>query len=44
MINQFVYVNSAFAPTPDDLLADLDACFAQDGQLVINYSITPAWG
>lgn len=40
----FVYVNGAFAPTPDQLVGDLHRCFAVDGVLVLNYSTTPAWG
>ncbi|RKP08598.1 ubiquitin-like protein Atg12, partial [Thamnocephalis sphaerospora] len=40
----FLYVNSAFAPAPDEVVAGLHRCFSVDGQLIINYCTTPAWG
>ena len=40
----FLYCNSAFAPPPDELIADVAACFHVGGILVLNYCITPAWG
>lgn len=41
----FVYVNSAFAPSPDERVADLFRNFSTDGkQLVVNYALTMAWG
>eukprot|EP00850_Spirogloea_muscicola_P020285 SM000211S06655 [mRNA] locus=s211:122898:124147:- [translate_table: standard] len=40
----FVYVNSAFAPSPDELIADLFNNFAVDGKLVVNYASSQAWG
>ncbi|KAJ3273294.1 hypothetical protein HDV01_004652 [Terramyces sp. JEL0728] len=40
----YVYVNSAFCPSPDDLLFDLDQMFGLEGTLIVNYSTTPAWG
>ena len=40
----FLYVNSAFAPAPDQLLANLNKCYSIDGTLVVNYCSTPAWG
>ncbi|KAI8869982.1 APG12-domain-containing protein [Ramicandelaber brevisporus] len=40
----FVYVNSAFSPAPDEVVANLYRCFSLEGQLVINYSTTQAWG
>mmetsp|Transcript_3366 Transcript_3366/g.8317 ORF Transcript_3366/g.8317 Transcript_3366/m.8317 type:complete len:178 (-) Transcript_3366:115-648(-) len=41
---QFVYVNSAFAPSPDERIADVARCFHVDGVLNLNYCTTPAWG
>lgn len=41
---QFVYVNAAFAPSPDELVADVAKCFHVDGVLNLNYCTTPAWG
>ncbi|RKP23491.1 ubiquitin-like protein Atg12, partial [Syncephalis pseudoplumigaleata] len=40
----FLYINSVFAPAPDEVMSNLHKCFNVDGQLIINYSITPAWG
>ncbi|KAJ3021481.1 hypothetical protein HKX48_008415 [Thoreauomyces humboldtii] len=40
----FLYVNSAFAPAPDEIVGNLHKCFATDGNLTINYSTTAAWG
>jgi ubiquitin-like protein ATG12 len=40
----FLYCNSAFAPSPDELIADVAACFHVGGILVLNYCVTPAWG
>ncbi|KAL6902777.1 ubiquitin-like autophagy protein Apg12 domain-containing protein [Trichoderma evansii] len=41
----FLYVNSAFAPSLDEVVGNLHQCFknAHD-QLVVAYSITPAFG
>ncbi|PHH74005.1 hypothetical protein CDD80_3426 [Ophiocordyceps camponoti-rufipedis] len=41
----FLYVNSAFAPSLDEVVGNLHRCFknAHD-QLVVAYSITPAFG
>ncbi|KAG5950319.1 Ubiquitin-like protein [Claviceps sorghi] len=41
----FLYVNSAFAPSLDEVVGNLHRCFknAQD-QLIIAYSMTPAFG
>ncbi|KFH41191.1 Ubiquitin-like protein-like protein [Hapsidospora chrysogenum ATCC 11550] len=41
----FLYVNSAFAPSLDEVVGNLHQCF-KDGrdQLVVAYSITPAFG
>ncbi|KAG8460933.1 hypothetical protein KFE25_010684 [Diacronema lutheri] len=40
----FVYVNAAFAPSPDELIADVARCFHVDGVLSLHYCTTPAWG
>lgn len=40
----FIYCNSAFAPSPDQVLGSLFECFALGGELIINYSTTEAWG
>lgn len=40
----FVYIKSAFTPSMDELVSTLYDGFAVDGKLVVNYSVTPAWG
>uniref|UniRef100_A0A453R226 Ubiquitin-like protein ATG12 n=1 Tax=Aegilops tauschii subsp. strangulata TaxID=200361 RepID=A0A453R226_AEGTS len=40
----FLYVNSAFSPNPDELISDLYNNFGIDGQLVVNYASSMAWG
>ncbi|TPX37031.1 hypothetical protein SmJEL517_g00827 [Synchytrium microbalum] len=40
----FLYVNSAFAPAPDELVSNLYKCFGIDQNLIVNYSTTPVWG
>ena len=47
----FLYVRSAFAPALDTTVAELFQCFSvggeQDpskGELIVNYSMTEAWG
>ncbi|XP_044951512.1 ubiquitin-like protein ATG12 [Hordeum vulgare subsp. vulgare] len=40
----FVYVNSSFSPSPDELVIDLYNNFAIDGKLVVNYALSAAWG
>jgi len=40
----FVYLNSAFSPSLDEKLSSLADSFGIDGKLVVNYSLTPAWG
>jgi len=40
----FVFVNQAFAPSPDQLIRNLYECFGSDGKLVLHYSTTTAWG
>ena len=40
----FLYLQAAFCPGPDELVGDLAKCFAKRGELVIHYSLQPAWG
>lgn len=41
----FCYINSSFMPSPNDYLGDLDRLFGLETQgILVNYSLTPAWG
>ncbi|CEG41038.1 autophagy-related protein 12 [Plasmopara halstedii] len=40
----FVYCNSSFAPSPGQRLSSLYECFQVGDVLVLNYSLTQAWG
>jgi len=40
----FLFVNQAFAPSPDQSLRELYECFGSDGRIVFHYSTTYAWG
>lgn len=40
----FCYINSAFSPSPDEIVADLFNNFGLDGKLVVNYALNQAWG
>ena len=40
----FLYLHAAFCPGPEELLGDLSACFSKRGELIIHYSLQPAWG
>ncbi|CAH0475988.1 unnamed protein product [Peronospora belbahrii] len=40
----FVYCNSSFAPSPEQRLSSLFECFQVGDVLVLNYSLTQAWG
>ncbi|KAI1458746.1 ubiquitin-like autophagy protein Apg12 [Annulohypoxylon moriforme] len=41
----FLYVNSAFAPALDEIVGNLHRCFKDSNdQLIVSYSITPAFG
>jgi len=42
--NLFLYVNQAFAPSPDQSVLNLNECFGTDGKLVLYYSRNQAWG
>lgn len=40
----FLYCDSAFAPSPEEPLRDLFACFGRQGELVVNYATSGAFG
>eukprot|EP00026_Physarum_polycephalum_P021533 Phypoly_transcript_24839.p1 GENE.Phypoly_transcript_24839~~Phypoly_transcript_24839.p1 ORF type:complete len:124 (+),score=18.55 Phypoly_transcript_24839:116-487(+) len=40
----FLFVNSTFQPSPDEIVADLAKCFHNNGKLIVNYCTTAAWG
>ncbi|GAB6026019.1 hypothetical protein CHUAL_011982 [Chamberlinius hualienensis] len=40
----FLYINQAFAPSPDQLIRNLYECFGTDGKLVLHYCKSQAWG
>ncbi|XP_067946168.1 ubiquitin-like protein ATG12 [Watersipora subatra] len=40
----FVYVKQTFAPSADVEVGKLLDCFGSDGQLVLHYCLTEAWG
>lgn len=40
----FLYLQSAFVPSPDENVGDLRDAFSVRGELVIHYSIQEAWG
>uniref|UniRef100_A0A7S3UTE6 Ubiquitin-like protein ATG12 n=1 Tax=Heterosigma akashiwo TaxID=2829 RepID=A0A7S3UTE6_HETAK len=40
----FLYINGAFAPSPDQTISSLYECFQIQGELILNYSIVGAWG
>ena len=40
----FCYVNSVFAPGLDEGVGNLWRCFRTDEQLIVGYSVTPAFG
>lgn len=41
----FLYVNSAFAPSLDEVMGNLHGCFKDmNDQLIVSYSLTPAFG
>ena len=40
----FLYVNSVFAPGLDEGVGNLFRCFKTDDQLIVAYSMTPAFG
>ncbi|KAK7794791.1 hypothetical protein R5R35_004130 [Gryllus longicercus] len=40
----FLYINQAFAPSPDQTVRNLYDCYGTDGKLVLHYCKSPAWG
>ncbi|KAI9146273.1 ubiquitin-like protein Atg12, partial [Paraphysoderma sedebokerense] len=40
----FLYVNQAFSPSPDEILSNLHKCFQTEGQLIISYCTSAAYG
>ena len=40
----FLYINSAFVPSPTEQIGDLYDCFGMREELVIHYSLQEAWG
>ena len=40
----FLYINSSFAPAPDELISNLFRCFSSEGMLIVNYCHSIAWG
>ncbi|CAM1312373.1 ATG12 (predicted) [Pycnogonum litorale] len=40
----FVYVNQAFAPSPDQDVKNLYECFGTEGKLILHYCKSQAWG
>ena len=40
----FMYVKQTFAPSADVEVGKLYDCFGSDGQLVLHYCMTEAWG
>lgn len=45
MDSVFLYVNSTFAPALDEVVGNLHRCFKDSkDQLIVNYSMTPAFG
>ena len=41
---QFVYVNQAFSPSPDQTVRNIYECFGSDGKLILYYSKSQMWG
>ena len=40
----FLYCQTAFAPSPDELIRDVAQCFHVGGTLILHYNTTPTWG
>ncbi|GAA5848750.1 hypothetical protein JCM3766R1_006589 [Sporobolomyces carnicolor] len=40
----FLYINASFAPAPDEVVSSLFSSYGTEGQLIVNYSSTQAWG
>lgn len=40
----FCFLRSSFVPAPDEQLGQLLRCFELDGEVLVQYSKTKAWG
>jgi len=40
----FLFVNTAFSPSPEEVIWDVYECFKTENELVINYSTVDAYG
>ncbi|KAL3927630.1 MAG: hypothetical protein SGBAC_013009, partial [Bacillariaceae sp.] len=40
----FLYLTSAFCPSPEEMVGELDECFSKRGELIVHYSLQEAWG
>lgn len=40
----YLYINSSFAPAPDESISNLFKCFSSENMLVVNYCHSLAWG
>lgn len=40
----FLYVNQAFAPSPDQEIRNLFESYGSDGKLILHYCTSEAWG
>ncbi|CAJ1965812.1 unnamed protein product [Cylindrotheca closterium] len=40
----FLYLTSAFCPSLEEIVGELDECFSKRGELVVHYSLQEAWG
>ena len=40
----FLYLSSAFCPSPEDRVGNLNDCFSKRGELIVHYSLQEAWG
>ncbi|XP_050521991.1 ubiquitin-like protein ATG12 [Daktulosphaira vitifoliae] len=40
----FLYVNQAFAPSPDQTMKNLYDCYNTNGRIILHYCRTQAWG
>jgi len=40
----YLYINSSFSPSPSEIIGDVYQCFKVQDMLIVNYSVTEAWG
>jgi len=40
----FLYLTSAFCPSQEENVGELEECFAKRGELIVHYSLQEAWG